>query len=473
METSHTPPSKQPHKWSASIQESISIKLITIAILVLMLLIPTEWVKDLITERQDRAQDAINEVSSSWAGRQSITGPVLIIPYTYSQSLPNGEGTESYTDKVFFLPENFSVKGDVLPDVRHRGLFDVVIYKTDLTLTARFNMPDFKALGIQPENVHWQDAKIAMAISDARGIQTLPNLSIGQQQLTTAFTDDLGFSIQGYLPSETQTSKGSTRIPKEAPLTSQGLIAALPWQSADDFISDLTLMISMRGSQQLNFIPAAQSTTVHLKSPWSSPSFSGTYLPDEDEVTDTGFTAQWKVLHLTQNFATQWIGNGHAITGDEFGVRLLMPVDQYQKSMRTSKYAILIIVLTFVSLFLVEIIRKVRIHPFQYILIGAALIVYYTLLLSISEQLGFNTAYWIATGATITLISLYASSFLPNAGLIVLFTSLISVFYAFIFVIILQQDLSLLLGSIGLFLVIAAIMYFSRKVKWYHDQVTA
>jgi inner membrane protein len=139
--------------------------------------------------------------------------------------------------------------------------------------------------------------------------------------------------------------------------------------------------------------------------------------------------------------------------------------------MRTSKYSQLIIIFTFVALFLVEITRKIRIHPFQYILIGVALIIYYTLLLSISEQVGYNIAYWIATVATVGLVSAYAKTFMPNWSLVVLLTLLMTIFYSFIFVIILQQDLSLLIGSIGLFLVVAALMYFSRKVSWYRESV--
>jgi len=148
---------------------------------------------------------------------------------------------------------------------------------------------------------------------------------------------------------------------------------------------------------------------------------------------------------------------------------LIIPVDQYQKSIRTSKYGQLIIILTFVALFLVEITRKIRIHPFQYILIGAALIIYYTLLISFSEQVGYNFAYWIATVSTVGLISFYSFSFLQSRQLVALFTSLLIIFYSFIFIIVLQQDFSLLLGSIGLFLIVGSLMYFARKVKWYHE----
>jgi inner membrane protein len=178
-----------------------------------------------------------------------------------------------------------------------------------------------------------------------------------------------------------------------------------------------------------------------------------------------------EVLHFNRPFSQQWTGNGVELSGADFGVKLLIPVDQYQKSTRTSKYGILIILLTFMALFLVEIIQKIRIHPFQNILIGAALIIYYILLLSFSEHIGYDMAYIISSIATVALISLYSTTFFRNTKLVVLFTALLVLFYTFIYVIILQQDFSLLLGSIGLFLIIGSLMYFSRKVNWYGEKI--
>jgi inner membrane protein len=160
------------------------------------------------------------------------------------------------------------------------------------------------------------------------------------------------------------------------------------------------------------------------------------------------------------------------LSGSEFGLRLLIPADQYQKSTRTAKYGVLIIILAFTALFLVEITTKIRIHPFQYILVGVALIIYYTLLLSLSEQVGYNIAYAIASLATIVLVSMYALSFLKQKSIIFLFTFLMTCFYTFIFVIIQAQDFSLLIGSVGLFLIVGLLMYFSRNIKWYGESAT-
>jgi inner membrane protein len=242
---------------------------------------------------------------------------------------------------------------------------------------------------------------------------------------------------------------------------------ALDWTTAADFKENTSIDISLKGSRNLDFVPVGKTTAVSLKSSWPDPSFDGEFLPDNREITAEGFTASWKVLHFNRPFSQQWTEREQPLDGANFGVTLLMPVDQYQKSMRTAKYSILIILLTFIALFLVEITQKIRIHPFQYILVGAALTIYYTLLLSISEQLGYNAAYGIASVATVVLISLYAVTFLRTAKLAIVFTSLLTLFYGFIFVIILQQDFSLLIGSVGLFITIGVLMYFSRKVDWY------
>jgi inner membrane protein len=175
------------------------------------------------------------------------------------------------------------------------------------------------------------------------------------------------------------------------------------------------------------------------------------------------------VLHYNRPFSQAWTLSGQPLSGADFGVKLLVPVDQYQKSIRTSKYGILIILLTFMALFLVEITQKIRIHPFQYILVGAALTIYYTLLLSFSEHVGYDVAYLISSIATVALISVYATTFFSNRKLSILFTILLVVFYAFVYIIILQQDFSLLLGSVGLFLIVGTLMYFSRKVNWYQQ----
>jgi len=386
-----------PQKKWASLQESITLKLFVIGILVLILLIPATWIKSLIKERQSRAEGVMEEVAEKWSGRQTLSGPVLVLPFTAFEKINKGNGiveTIEKTDYAFFLPEELKVKGEVNPQTLHRGIFDAVVYTTELSTQATFAKPDLKSLNIAEEHVQWEHAAMIFGITDIGGISTTPVVRIGNRDLTAEPSANVGISIRDYKKDYTDEDEVRyTRLNAPAEFSSNGIVAKLNWQSSEDFNGQVSIKLNLRGSERLNFVPTGKATSVALNGPWADPSFDGEFLPEKREITPDGFTAAWNVLHFNRPFAQQWIGKGTQLASADFGLKLLVPVDQYQKSIRTSKYAQLIIILTFVALFLVEITQKIRIHPFQYILIGAALIIYYTLLLSISEQLGFSIAY--------------------------------------------------------------------------------
>ncbi|HEV8513458.1 MAG TPA: cell envelope integrity protein CreD [Cyclobacteriaceae bacterium] len=450
--------------------ESITVKLVSIGFLVLILLIPSSWIQDLMNERQSRAEDVMHEVSSKWSGSQTLSGPILVIPYKVIQKIDHGkDGIEiqEYIQKYFLLPETLDVNGDVDPTVLHRGIFDAAVYTSALKIKANFNKPDFVSLAIPDDMVQWKDAYMIFSITDLRGISENPSFMVGNSSKPTEPSSDLGVSVRKFMRDNNVSYSQSDGVVSD--FSSNGIIAKLGWQSEKDFVGNTAIKITLKGSNRLSFNPTGKTTTVQLKGPWGNPSFDGEFLPENRTITEDAFTANWKILHFNRPFAQQWTESGTKLSGSEFGVKLIVPVDQYQKSIRTSKYGQLIIILTFVALFLVEITKKIRIHPFQYILIGAALIIYYTLLISLSEQVGYNIAYWIATAATVGLISFYSISFLQNSRLVTLFTAILVIFYAFIFIIVLQQDFSLLLGSIGLFLIVGSLMYFARNVKWYSE----
>lgn len=449
------------------IQESITIKLLSIGFLVLILLIPSAWIQELIQERELRADGVINEVSSKWSGSQTLSGPILVIPYKVREKIDKGkDGIEirEYIQKYFFLPEKLDISGQLKPEVLHRGIFDVAVYTSALDIKSNFIKPDFAALNIEENMVIWKDAYMIFCITDLRGINENLIFNVGNSAKSTEPSNNL----LG-LPTKKQDEIEYNENDYSNQFSRTGIIANLGWKTAEDFVGDTSIKLSLKGSQLLNFVPTGKTTVVNLSGAWSNPSFDGVFLPESRSISETGFSAKWKVLHYNRPLPQQWNTPGEKLSGSDFGVRLLIPVDQYQKSIRTSKYGSLIIILTFVALFLVEITKRLRIHPFQYILIGVALIIYYTLLLSLSEQVGYNVAYIISSLATVALISFYSVSFLRNKSLVALFTSLLVIFYSFIFIIILQQDFSLLLGSIGLFLIVGALMYFSRKVNWYKE----
>jgi inner membrane protein len=468
-----TTPSNLIERFNRWLSESIMVKLASIGFLILILLIPSAWVESIIREREYRADSVIEEVASKWSGEQTVNGPMLIIPYIYRYEADveherevNGKTIvekkkemKERIERAYFLPEKLAIDGKVAPEMRKRGIFEAVVYQSTIDLKAAFNIPDFSTQKIADEDILWQDAQIVLGIKDLRGISDNPTLLVGGKPCLGEPSNTLGYFT------EYRDSDGGGNA------SGNGVVVKLPWKTAADFSGDVAMKLSLKGSSSLYFSPVGKTTDIALSGPWADPSFDGKFLPDTSKIDANGFSASWKVLHFNRPFAQSWFDEEKNLTGSSFGAKLLIPVDQYQKSMRSSKYGVLVILLTFVSLFMVEVMRKVRIHPFQYILIGAALIIYYTLLLSFSEQVGYNWAYLIATVATVVLIGLYSTTFLGSRVLVITFTSLLTFFYAFIFVIIQMQDFSLLLGSVGLFLIIGAIMYFSRGIRWYKEPV--
>lgn len=450
------------------LSESIMVKLASIGFLILILLIPSAWVQSIISDREGRAVGVKDEISEAWSGAQTVNGPVLVLPYIYRYEVETEQPREVNGKTVvelkkemkerleygYFLPEVLNIESSVKPEIRKRGIFEVAVYESVVDLKANFKLPALADLRIKAEDVQWSDAQIVLGIKDLRGISDNPVLKVGEIECSGEPANSLAYFGE---PNGTQMGNG--------------IVVKMPWKTEADFSGDVSMKLALRGSNSLYFTPVGKTTDVSLSGPWADPSFEGEFLPSNSEITETGFKASWKVLHFNRPFSQYWFNEEKNLTGSSFGARLLIPVDEYQKCMRTAKYGVLVIMLTFVSLFMVEIMRKVRIHPFQYILIGAALIIYYTLLLSFSEQVGYNWAYFVATVATIVLLGLYSKSFLESNLLVGTFTGLLVFFYAFIFVIIQLQDFSLLLGSIGLFLIIGAIMYFSKGIKWYKEQV--
>jgi inner membrane protein len=451
------------------IQESIMVKLFSIGFLILLLLIPSSSIESLIYERQLRADEVVSEVTDKWSSAQTLAGPVLVIPYKKREIIDRGkDGKEirEHIERAYFLPDQLDIQGKLNPEILHRGIFDAVVYHSSLQVNSVFAKPDFKSLSIADDMVQWNEAYMVFGVTDLRGISDTLIFMSGNNTLEANPSNNIGVSIKkSERPNYSEAAYTSTA--PEA--TGNGITAKMHWTNAESFEGNVAIKLHLKGSKRLDFIPAGKTTSVKLTSSWNNPSFDGEFLPAKREISENGFTASWKVLHFNRPFSQQWVEHDQELKGADFGVKLLIPVDQYQKSIRTAKYSVLIILLTFMALFLVEIVQKIRIHPFQYILIGAALIIYYTLLLSFSEHIGYNSAYIVSSLATVILVSAYASTFLRKARLTILFSILLVIFYSFIYVIILQQDFSLLLGSIGLFIIVGSLMYFSRKVKWYQE----
>jgi len=429
-------------------KDSLSVKLFAIGIIILVLLIPVNMVNKLIEERKHRQYSAMVEVSSKWGGPQEIIGLVLTVPYyTYKKVY---EGNDQYRLEesmhyAHFLPENIDIDGEILPEIRHRGIYDVIVYRSKLQLKGKFKFPKFTDWKIPEKDIIWDEAFVSLGISDLRGIQEGVILNfIGEE-----YTFNPGIE--------------SNEVIKT------GISSRVNLPHADSLKHDLSfaLDLALNGSSNINFVPVGKSTNVSIHSKWTSPSFDGAFLPDNYEITNDSFTANWNVIHLNRPYPQSFRGSTQGIKESAFGVKLIVPVDEYQQSMRAAKYASLFIVLTFLIFFFIQILNKVRVHSIQYIIVGLALCVFYILLIAISEHVSFMISYIISSISIIGMITFYAHSIFKNSGLTRLIGVTLTALYSFIYIIIQSVDYALIMGSLGLFIVLAVVMYLSRKIDWY------
>lgn len=438
------------------INNSIMLKLMIITFLMLLLLIPTSMIQSIIYEREMLNEQASLEVSSKWGNRQTINGPILTLPVVYEYQEKEKEDdkekikTYQRTEYFHILPNDLTINGDIAPRVLKRGIYESVVYESDLILNGHFNIsPDKIQERVKQQNfkaIRWDKAFLTLGISDLRGIQ---------EQLTIKWLD-----------SDLDVQSGT----KINPIIGKGVTASLP--SLNNFKTTkhtFKLKLAIQGSQNLSLIPLGEITNVALASNWDAPSFDGSFLPDSRKVTENGFEASWKVLQLNRNIPQYWQGNNtqFSINESAFGVTLMSTVDDYKKSVRSAKYAVMTIALTFLMFFLVEVINKRKIHPFQYALVGLGLCLFYVLLVSISEHTNFNIAYGVSTMGIIAMIGLYSISVLKVKKLSTLLSTALAGIYAFLFVTLQLSDYALLMGSMGLTLILGLTMYFTRNIDWY------
>lgn len=435
------------------LKQSATVKLAMVGFLSLLLLIPSSWVINLISERQGRQQEVMNEIAQSWSGNQNVVGPVLVIPYMAFQQVKDDKGNlimEGVKQYVFLMPDRLDVNADAVPQLMHRGIFDAVVYNAKVAVKGNFEELDLKKLGAEPQHVLWDKAQLLVSVSDIKGLKEIPKIHLCDTiiSMEPSFSDLHAFK--------------ST------------LSSALDLSQKKRTQLSFSFELSLRGSEGLYLTPIGKHTHFELAGKWKDPSFTGSYLPEARSVSDSSFTSQWNIPHFNRPFPQQWVDKDgsrlrEAESGHSCGVNFLLPVDQYQKAMRSAKYAMLIILLTFVSLLFTEFITKRFVNIVQYVLIGLAMVVYYTLLLSFSEQVGFTWAYIIASLATIGLVGVYISSILKSSKSSLLLAGILAVFYLFIYVIIQLQEMALLVGSVGLFIVIALLMYASSKISWENE----
>jgi len=418
-------------KW----QHSMTLKIILLAVMGLFLLIPLEMIKSIISERQQNSEKVKQEIAMQWAGKQNVSGPVLNIPV---RIIPGDEKAQPYKILFHIMPEVLNVSGVVQTEKRHRSIYEAVVFNSNLGLSGEFIIPEINT--DQKSEILLKEAYFTVGISDNRGLK-------GGVVLKT------GASVIDAVPGLMDTEVFSSGISFPFPLKEN--------EKTLTFSLDLTLS----GSEDLSFSPVGKTTRVYLSSSWTSPGFNGTFLPAERTIDDTGFRAGWLVTNLNRNFPQIWSGSGFRPANDSFGVEFVLLADHYQKSLRSAKYGILFIALTFLALLFAEMAAGEILHIISYLLVSLALVLFFSLLNALSEHIGFNYAYITAALSTITLIFFFLRKLVKNFKPVLLITGLLIFLYTFIFVLLTLNDYAYLAGNIGLFVMLAVTMAFSIKLK--------
>jgi len=414
-----------------------TIKALLIAALVLLMLIPISMVKSIINEREKVKESVKTDISQKWGGPQNLTGPIWVLPYK-----------ESPTSKNFlyayFLPEDFDIEGNIETVEQTVGLFKIPCYQSSIKCNGRFRLPDYEKLGLRNELIDWNNAYLIIGISSLQGIK-----------------NKIDFVWNG-LPMDIVASNSGN------PVISSGLTIKTP-VNRDNFKDtyDFEFNLVLNGTDKLSFTPIGKNTHVRLTSDWNYVDFPGEFSPTKEDINDKGFEASWDIFDYNRNYPQMWVGESHDFKKTTINVSFQKPIDQYRKTMRSIKYAIMFIALTFLVFFIVELLSRKRIHPVQYLLVSFALVLFYCLLLALSEHIRFEIAYLISAIAIISLITAYSKSVFRNirqTGIMGLF---LTALYIFLYIILQLDEMSLLLGSIGLFIALAVVMYVSRRVDWY------
>ena len=432
---------------------SVSVKAAIVGVLVLVMLIPVAMVEGVVWDRQNVHNYARQDITASWGGPQRVIGPVLVIPYSTRHEDADGQWSVRRS-RLFVLPSELRYEADVDPDVLHRGLHKVAIYRAIVDVSGVFPAADLSRIEHDNPELHYDEAFVVADVSDTRGIAETPAIQIHDS--SSVFEPGGSALITG----GANTAFGS----------GLRIIRAPVGDALGEVETSFTMRLSLKGSDELTFVPFADTTQVVMRSDWADPGFFGQYLPDSRDISDSGFDAAWQVSGLGRGAPSQWTGRSNVspdAQASAFGVRLYIPVSMYQVTLRAANYAVLIIGLTFVAWFLTEMLTELRLHPLQYVLVGFANALFYLLLISFAEHVGFGLAYLISSAASTSLIAGYSSAVLGARKFGLLMAAVLTGIYGLLYITLNAETFALLGGAIGLWVTLALIMYLTRRIDWY------
>lgn len=430
--------------------QSWTVKVASIGILALLLGIPLAYVGSLVNERVELRQQAVAKIAQGWGGEQVLGGLVLSVPTRRVAMLETGKGPVENVvdDSLTILPSVASMNIAMSVEKRHYGIYEAPVFTANVLLRGQFSAEDLVALRQADNGTTWQDgrAQLRLVLKDLSGLREVTLLVNGKSLPFASSTATIGAITTVTAPIDLSTLRGQTL--------------------------DYTLNVRIDGTQSLMLLPLARTINVDMHAPWSDPSFIGAILPAERRVDAQGFRAHWSTLDLNRGYGQYWNAQRGApestlIQNSAFGVALYQPVDVYQRNERSIKYGLLFIAMTFATFFLFEVLKRLRVHPVQYLLVGIALTSFYVLLLAMSEQIGFDWAYVVAAASVILIVSGYASSVLRARKAAYVLGGILTLVYGVLYGLLAAEQYALLAGAIVLFTTVALLMYLTRRVDWY------
>lgn len=424
-------------------------KIMMIGFLALILLIPLGMIESKISERSALQQSVQDDIARSSARPQTLSGPYLVMRYKLRELKVEKDGkgnvktsiAESQPLETVIAPHTLKITGNADVESRSRGIYKAQLYNLHSGISGSFTLPPAYGLNEKIENIIPVAAYFVMSVSDSRGIRNAPQLKL--DGTTHEF------------------SPGSI-----APVAGNGMHVSLPVPDIrQSHTFHFSFPLDLQGTSTLAVQASGNTTEVALQSPWPHPSFGGSFLPRSRSVSDQGFTAQWLVSSLAKN-ATPPTGN--SLLGEEaFTVSFIDPVSIYSMSERAVKYGVMFVVLVFTAFFMFEVLRGLRVHPMQYLLVGLAMAMFFLLIISLSEHMPFLVAYIASGSACVLLIGFYLAGALRSYGPALTFSSGITLLYAVLYGVLQSEDNALLMGSLILFCTLAAVMMLTRRMDWY------
>ncbi|GHV80189.1 cell envelope integrity protein CreD [Spirochaetia bacterium] len=441
--------------------QGYTFKVLMLVGLILLLLIPLSMIRGLVNERGRTAADAESDIMEAWGKQLIEAGPIITIPGVKTEEVRTK--TEKEGEKIEIIktpftlvvsPKKLDIAAVFKTEVRKRGIFSVPLFSGTLSLRGSFD-PAMAISELLPnESISLNQAELIIALSSQKGIRKI-NTSTWNDRDLFFQPGNRGHGLVSY---GWDNKSGS------------GIYAALP--RFENNTAAFNINIEIQGGQYIRVLPIGQDTHVSIASDWNSPSFQGAFLPGESTITDNDFSASWDISYLSRDVPLFWkeYKDSSDYTASLFGVNFFRTIDTYALNTRAVKYAILFLIVPFLTLFLLEIFTKKRIHPVPYLLSGIGNAVFYLLLLSLSEQMPFYTAYLIAALAVTIMMTLYSRSLLPSWNKSWYMGLVVAISYILLYAVLNAESYALLIGSIGTFVVIALVMFLTRKLDWYGEE---